>query len=663
MLAVPASAWFETAAYDVPDDGVAACLRAAGPGHVSLLHGGSRTATAVDLLSVAPGSVAFGSPTELGEPSVCGAAAGADGAVPLLAGWERIGGAGWPDQALRVASPGAAPATVRTVRHHITTEPELAVSPAGAAVMAWSERRFPSGQHALLYAAVRPAAGAAFGPPTRLGRLGGFAQSLAVGIDAAGRATVAWLQLRRSHGRLFQHLTLKVATTTPDGRFGSVQRFPGSFPSGVALAVLPDGHALLASDAPGVVQAYERPPGQTRFAPVGGRALGAASHGLAVALAPDGGAAIAFRNDERSVFTTLRPPGGKFGRWATVVPHARSAGGSLSVFGASSSVPDDPGGRELRAALGPRGEVVLSWVDDARRRLSATAYAAHGTLARGMERPRRLGSPCRSAAAAAPVVLADGALAVAWADNARATSITESTVPRAGGRVHVARGGSPDEAGQTPSRVPPRVSLRLAGPRALEPGGQLLVRVGCAEACDVRVLARARSRPGADRGFDRSDDGGEAIWVAASTTLRAGGSAVLRPPRFFGFNPAGVRGRPHTPIEVLVCAPAGPMLERLYLSPPRIADPPPLPRVVGLTAVRRGGRIRVSWRTTVPASRARFLVSTTPGYRTVWRDVRGRGHSRFAVVLHPGSRPVRRVEVDLLSPVLSFPLSFSAPVA
>jgi hypothetical protein len=452
---------------------------------------------------------------------------------------------------------------------------------------------------------------------------------------------------------------LEVASATPAGRFGPAQRVARSLGSRVALAVLPDGRALLAADVPGEVQAFERLPGRTAFARVRLHADGTAQD-LAVALAPDGGAVIAYRNDERSVLASLRPPGGSFGRWVTVVPLARSSGDSLTVSTTSSVAPDDAVGRGLRAALGAGGEVVLSWVDQARGHLLATAYAAHGTLSGGMDPPQRLGGPCRSAAAAAPVALADGQLAVAWSDNARALTITSSTSPLGGGRVHLARTRLVDgESQAAPAPAAPRLSARLVGPRALEPGQQLRVRVHCGAACDVRVLARARSLPGSDHAFG---GGGQAIWIAASAALPAGGSAVLRPPRLWGFNAAGVRGKPRISIDVIACTPGGPLAQRLELAPPRIADPPPFPRVIDLTAVRHGGEIRVTWRTAAPARSARFTVYTTPGYARVYRTVAGRDRSRFAVTLHPGTRPVRRVVMAVESPAATFGSTLSTPV-
>ncbi len=660
VLAAPAGAWFESAGYDVPHGRVAACLRAASPGQVSLLDARSLTTAATNLLSVGLHAFLPGASTSLGGPDQCGALAGASGVAPLLVSWERVRGGGWSDVALRVASPGGPSTTIRTTHGRVVSEPVVALAPGGEAVVMWSEMPL-KGSDERLYAAVRPYTGASFGRPSNLGRPGGIQQRPGVGIDAAGRATVAWLQETRSEGVRWtpgpSEYVLEVASATPAGRFGLARRVARGLGSHVALAVLPDGHALLTADVPDGVEAYERPPGRTRFARVQLPRAGAAED-LAVALAPDGGAVVAYRNDERSVFASLRSPGGTFGRWATVVPLARSSGDSLNVSAISSAAPDDRVGRGLRAMLGTGGEVVLSWVDEARGHRLATAYAARGTLSGGMEPPQRLGGPCRSAAAAAPVTLADGQIAVAWSDNARARVITKSTLPSGDGRVHLARSRLVDgEAQATPALAAPHLSASLVGSRALQPGQQLRVRVRCEAACDVRVLARARSLPRSGFG-----GGGEAIWVAASTTVPAGGSAELRPPRLYGFNAAGVRDRPRTPIDVIACTPGGPLAQQLELTPPRIADPPPFPRVIDLAAMRHGGQIRVTWRTAAPAERTRFTVYTRPGYTRVHRIVTGRGRSRFAVTLHPGRRSVRRVVVYIETPAVSFGPTVSVPV-
>lgn len=656
LLAAPAGAWVESAAYDVPHGGVAACLRAAGPQRLSLLRPG-RPRTTTTLLSLGAGVLRPGPAIPIGIRYACGAAGGADGA-PLLAAWERVRGGRPADLALRVAAPGAAPVTVRAVHGRDVNDPAIAVAPGGAAVIAWSERPVRSLSDELLYASVRPSAGAAFGPAQPLSRMTGFAPEAAVGIDAAGRATVAWLSRSHAHTQYGSTSIVEVASSSADGGFGPPQRLGRSLGERVALAVAPDGRALLAADVVGELggslEAYERLPGGTRFAHVPLRSGGSSDDGLAVALAPDGGAAIAYRNDARSVTVALRPPGGAFGDWADVVPHVRSASGSAIFFADISGSPDDAVGRALRAALGPGGEVVLSWVDDARGRRAATAYAALGTLSGGMERPQRLGSPCRSAAGAVPVALPDGRIAVAWADNARAMSLDTWTAARGGGRVHVARGEPEGSAGA----AAPRLTARLAGPRALAPGETLRVRVRCDVACDVRAVALARG-VGVAAGGDGS---GPAIWTAASSSLRAGASAVLRVPGMNGFDLAGARGKPRTPLVVSACAPAGALAQRLELAPPRIAAAPPLPRVVGLAAVRRGGAIRVTWSTAAPAVRTRFYVSTVPAYPRVTQSVAGHGRRRFAVTLAAGRRRVRRVQVTFTAPATWFGPVAGAPV-
>jgi hypothetical protein len=651
-LPAPAVAWVETATYDVPGGDPATCLRVADPGHVSLLDLSRPTTT--DLLSAAPTSFVPGPSTAVGDRWHCPAIATADGATPLLAGWRHAGRRGL--DVLRIASPGGRAVEVRSVRNRGVSDPIVALAPGGAAAVAWIESAVGSGgRDQRLYVVERASAGAPFGRPTRLGTTSVVLPGFALGIDAAGRATVAWREDRRVRGGW--RTRLMVAAGTPDGRFGPPQRLASSWRGPVALSVLPDGRALLAAETRDRSSAFERLSGGTGFVPV---RLGSGwMEEVAAALAPNGGAVIAYRNPDRAVLVTLRAPGGAFGRWETVVLPARTHE-PFSVSSFERRSPDDYEGRKLHAALGADGEVALTWVDDARGHEMATAYAAHGTLVGGMERPEQLGGPCRSAAAAAPVRLADGRLAVIWSDDAHVRRITEDTLPLGGGRVHLVHGGA---GGATPAvlRGPPHLSARILD-RALEPGQALRVRVRCdGAACDARVLARARSAPRSGGDFGGGD---QAIWFAATTTLPQGASATVSLPRLWGFNAAGVPDRPRTPIDVIACAPGGPVLDRAELAPPRSVVLPPLPRILDLRAERRpSGAIRVTWRTSAPAVRVRFAVILEPGYRGRRQLLPGRGRSRFAIELPPPRRSVRSVIVGIQGPAASFGRSVSAPIA
>jgi hypothetical protein len=653
VLARPAGAWVETAAYDAPGGAPADCLRAAGPGRLSLLAPVTRASTPLDLLALSAdgGSLAPVAHTDLGWLTECPALATAPGAEPLLVGPVRGSG-------LRFAAAGARPADVPGEAVGVSRV-AAAAAPGGAAVVAWAE--WP---HRLapirLHVAVRPPGGAGFGPPQLLDDDAADAEP-AVGIDAAGRATVAWLHASPRPAAL---AVARLASAPAGGRFGPPQTLGRTWGEHVAVAVAPNGRALVAAEAMPHMRAYERLPGATRFAPIHLTGGGDAEE-LAVALADDGGAVIAYRNDATSVFALTRAPGGAF-RASTIVPVDRGGGSNSFIAfavrtpGGRPAPPPDAAAGDLAAALGPGGTVLLTWVDDAADGAAASARAARGTLAGGFERPSRLGSPCRSAAAAQPLSLLDGGLGVAWTDDARVRELGGSTTMRGDGRVHVALPAAPAGAPQPPAA--PVLTARLADARALGAAQPLRVRVACRAACDVRASATARSLPQPRWGLGGGGSGGEPLALSASTALRAGGSAVLALRPFAGYDAAGVRGHAQTPIDVVACTPSGPVAQRVRLAPPPIRRPRPVPRVLDLTARRLAdGSVRVTWRTSIPARAVRFTViglvhARGPVTRTVQR--RGRGRTRFAVTLPPPrAGRLRVVYLDLRQPEVLFGLT------
>ncbi len=168
-LAAPAGAWVETATYDVPGDGVADCLRAAGPGRIALLGAFDHTGTAFDLLDTGAdaGSLNPAGSVTLGRVRSCPQVAVADGEPPLFAAplvdarRKRIAG-------LQVGMPGGPITTFPTGPD--VYDVSLASAPGGAAVLAWvvPPRGSPGAAHARLLAAIRAPGQARFGTPTLL---------------------------------------------------------------------------------------------------------------------------------------------------------------------------------------------------------------------------------------------------------------------------------------------------------------------------------------------------------------------------------------------------------------------------------------------------------------------------------------------------------------
>jgi hypothetical protein len=137
------------------------------------------------------------------------------------------------------------------------------------------------------------------------------------------------------------------------------------------------------------------------------------------------------------------------------------------------------GGRVGVALAGDRA--VVAW--PVRTAVHGLAWrgvrAATVPLAGGAVASQLLGSPLRDVASETPLALADGAPAVAWADD-RGPTRDRDVVD---GRLHLAVAGAPGVAsGRTPR-------VRLGGPRSavLRGDAPLRLPVRCDAACDVRV--------------------------------------------------------------------------------------------------------------------------------------------------------------------------------
>ncbi len=485
---------------------------------------------------------------------------------------------------------------------------------------------------------------------------------MTTGIDASGHATVAWIDdAPLEHGRPG---FVRVADAPAGGRFGPARDVTRIWDGHVVLAVTPPGRALLATDGPHSLRAYERLPGAAQFSRVHLPPVGSTDD-LAAAMNPDGGAVNPYRNDERSVYAIVRAPGGAFRDGGTIVPSSRgSSGNAFAIFFSVDRLgpPYDGDGGHLSAALSPADAALLTWVDDARGADAAAAQVARRTLAGGFGRPDRIGSPCRSAASARPLSLADGTLGVAWSDDARARIVSGDTSARGAGSVHLAL-DRPAGAATPPA---PGLSAHVTSPHALGPGEPLLVRVACRARCDVRVAATAHALP-QPRWVNGGSHGGGNVQLGASTGLPAGGSTTLRLAPLSGTNAGGMDGAARTPIAVIACTPGGPVAQHVELAPPRARAPRPIPRVLGLTARRTGAgsAVRVTWRTSFPARTERFLVyGVAGGSQPIVHGRRsGRGQTRFAVTLRPRSgQRIRTVSLLMQAPEILIGAFFQAHV-
>ncbi len=655
---VSSAAWTETATYDVPGGGIADCLRAAGPQQLALLGSLGRISTPIDLLELQGDRLAPLASSTLGWLPYCPEIATADAAPPLAAGIVLLPrGRGRFGTVLRVATLGEAPQTLRPAGG----TPSVATAPGGAAIVAWIKRRLGQDK-ARVMVAIRPSAGAPFGAPAAVDGRPADHRRVVAGIDAAGRAVVAW---PTASPRNFLQETVHVAVADANGRFGPPRALTRMRGWSLALAVAPDGRALLAGMGNDGLHAYERLPAQADFTRVPLPSVPSVWD-LAVALNPDGGAVIAYRTDPWSTAALVRPAGGTFREGADITVRrvgnfgpieSASASPLVSSLGTHAEPPDDTAGQDLAVALTPSGRMLMTWVQDGEGERAASAYVARGTLTDGFGAPSRVGGACRSATAARPLLFDDDILGVAWADDARVDTRQGGLRRLGGGRAHVARDLAP---GGPPTSAPaaPRMSARLVGPTALRAAEPLRVRVRCEAACDVRAVAVARMLP-QPWWSSLEQRGGARQVLEASDALPAGGETMLRLDPGNGSNAAGVRGFPRTPIVVLGCTPGNAVAERLELPAPRALPPGRIPSIAGLAARRRGDLVRATWRTTAPARRIRFTayLMLAGGVREpIVAHVAGRGRTRFAATLHvPHGRQATRMGLVMRSADLRFP--------
>jgi hypothetical protein len=653
------AAWTETATYDVPGGGIADCLRAADTDRLALLGSLERVSTPIDLLELQGDRLARLATSTLGWLPDCPEIATADAAPPLAAGIVLLPrGRGHFATALRVATLGEAPQTLRPAGG----TPSVATAPGGAAIVAWIKRGPGLFAKARVMVAIRRSASAPFGTPTAVDGRPADQRAAVAGIDAAGRAVVAW---RTGSPRNFLQEVVHVAVADASGRFGPPRTLMRTGGWSLALAVAPDGRALLVAEGLDGLLAYERLPGQADFTRVPLPSVPYVAD-LAVALNADGGAVIAYRTDPWSTAALVRPAGGAFRKGGDIAVRrlgnfrptesAFAAPPLLPSLGAHAEPPYDWAGQDLAVALTPSGQMLMTWVQDEEGERAASTYVARGTLTDGFGAPSRVGGACRSATAARPLRFDDDALGVAWTDDAHVDTQQGELRRLGGGRAHIARDLAPD--GPPPSApAAPRMSARLMGPSALRATDPLRVRVRCERACDVRAVATARTLPQPWWSYGRR--GGARQVLDASDALPTGGETTLRLDPENGSNAAGARGFPRTPIVVLACTPGNAVAERLELPAPRALPPGRIPSVTGLAARRRGDLVQATWRTTAPARRMHFtayLLLAGGVQKPIVARLAGHGRTRFAATLHvPHGRQATRMGLVMRGPVLRLP--------
>jgi hypothetical protein len=401
---------------------------------------------------------------------------------------------------------------------------------------------------------------------------------------------------------------VRLASAAPGAPFGAPRTLArgDAFSSDVALAVTPDGRALLAADLGSGLALFDREPGG---AFVRRPSLPGDGSGLALALAPDGTAVVATGSGD-SVGAIMRDGLGLFGApvHLDVPGRSRSDGFGFSLVGGEGPPPLETS-TPLRVALGPDRRALLTWSVEGRGLRAATLTTA------GTGEIAALASPLRDPLGATPIVLADGTSAVAWTDGNDVLSM-----PPYAGRLHYAVEGVSD------TRVAPTPRLEVGAPRdrSLRPAEDLVLPVRCSAACDLRAaLAKDPQQP--------------------TASLERAGTTWLR---FRPFDRAVAPARGTLAVQLSWSAPgARTQARRTFHVRLRRLPAPPFPRILNARATRGpGGVVNVRWSTDVAARDVVFYVygSRVRNYRTD-RELKvgaaiGRGRRAFHVRLRDAAR-------------------------
>jgi hypothetical protein len=545
-----------------------------------------------ELLRATAAGLAPESTARLGDLSTCPVAAlDASGAGVI---------AGTSDDGVRISTrtPGGPWSAPLKIAGRRVRSVAVGISPRGDAVVAWAE--YAASYKTADVRIVQRVPGGAFGAPVRLAQT--FrSPNLQTALTGDG-ATLLVISDERA---------VRLASAPPGAPFGPPRLLArsGGYGSGAALAVTPDGRALLAADTGNGLALFDREPGQEFVQrptlPIGGS-------GVAIALAPDGTAVVASGSGE-SVSAVMRDGLGPFGAPAqfNVPPRSRDGGGgTFQEFGGSTSE------NVLRVAIGGDRRALLTWSVEERGLRAATLTSA------GAGEVAALASPLRDARGATPVVLADGTRAVAWTDG------NDTTEPPYAGRVHYAVEG----AAAAPAAPAPSVTVGAPLDRSLRPAEDLVLPVRCSAACDLRASA-----------------GRYPVEITAS--LARAGTVRLR---FSAFTGALAPAHGTVTVRLESSAPGARTAQTRTVGVRlRRLPAPPFPRIVNPRVERGpGGDVDVRWSTDLPARDVYFIVYGSHGrsYRAdpdlKVRAAIGRGRRTFHVRLRDAAR-VRYVRLGV----------------
>ncbi len=360
----------------------------------------------------------------------------------------------------------------------------LAAAPGGWAAFAWQRRD----GHGIEAAVVDPAGAVR---RAQLDHDGGRFSAPVVGIDAAGRATIAWTRYRRGerqHVRV-AHGGLGWTRGREVGRGARAPTDPQWSQAG--LAVTPAGHSLLAWAAPGGVRVSLDGAAPRTLA--GARSPGPPS----ASLAEDGSAVVAYSASSQ-VFAVDRAQAGP---WSE--PHRLSGDPAHPPEGPPLTGPNASARNVVTATLGADGRALVAWATDG-------AAVATGWAGGAWTPAANVASPLRLVDWPPQVALDQtGGPFILWTEYEQSTLID---------RIHGAR-LVPEAQAPPPDTKAPTLTTRLPESVEVAKSGAFAfsVPVACDEACDVRVdVADPDARPNWP-GYDLRE-----------LSLPAGGQATVR---------------------------------------------------------------------------------------------------------------------------------------
>jgi hypothetical protein len=482
-------------------------------------------------------------------------------------------------------------------------DPVAAVTPRGDVAVGWTEKALVKHDVVARVLVARRPAGGTFGAPVELQppKPYDFARPRVVlGMQDDGTVVALW-----SEGGAAPRERIRAAVAPPGAPFGPSQVVtPKLELAAFSVTVAPNGRALALVSEPSRSLLLERPPGGT-FTQVADLRDASFFGPPAAALRPDGAALVVYQDSDAQLVALRRDSPGPFRR-EQVGPRPKDPFG-LEEPDFGDEAPDDYDGRGPHPAFAPDGRAILAWAPA--HTLGSLDWAA-ATVATFPGGVRTLSGPVRDTDSITPVMLADGTPAVVWSDVA------------AGGSplLHLAVEGAPAAA------EPPAPRVDIGRIRQIHQGLALPFR--CSAACDVRAAV--------------PDD------VFGRRSLRAAGSGLLKLEA--EDYPILLRRPDSVRVEVISGAPgARTATRRGATAKLRV---PPVPRLLGITAVRRGKRqIVVSWHTDRPLRDATILggasTNRTPIEPVLDNSVKGAGRTRFQLSLRASGRG-RYVQLYLL---------------